>query len=79
MREPPEEVAIRMVVNMRGSEIGRRGIKPGCGWAITMPSKTVAHGTVLLERMLALRYGLGGSRSRVGEIGSRIGVYEDDA
>ena len=78
MREPPEEVAIRMVINMRGSEIGWSRIEPCCGWTIPMPITTVAHGTVLLEHVLALPYGLRGRRNRVGEIGGRIGVYEDD-
>ena len=59
MREPPEEIAIRMVINMRGSEIGWRRIEPCCGWTITMPIATVAHGTVLLEHVLALHYGHG--------------------
>jgi hypothetical protein len=54
MREPPEEVAIRMVINMRGSEIGWSRIEPCCGWTITMPIATVAHGTVLLEHVLTL-------------------------
>ena len=78
MREPPEEIAIRMVINMRGSEIGCGRIKPCCGWTITMPSATVAHGTVLLEHMLALHHGLRSRGNRVGEIGGRIGVHEDD-
>ena len=78
MREPPEEIAIRMVINMRGSEIGWGRIEPCCGWTITMPIATVAYGTVLLEHVLALHYGLGGRGKRVGEIGGRIGVHEDD-
>ena len=79
MREPPEEIAICMVINMRGSKIGWPRIEPDCGWTITMPIVTVAHGTVLLEHILALYYGLGGSGNRVGKIGGRIGVYEDDS
>ena len=78
MREPPEEIAIRMVINMRGSEIGWGRIEPCCGWTITMPIATVADGTVLLEHVLALHHGLGRRRNRVGEIGGRIGVHEDD-
>ena len=78
MREPPEEIAIRMVINMRGSEIGWGRIEPCCGWTITMPIATVAYGTVLLEHVLALHYSLGRRGNRVGEIGSRIGVHEDD-
>ena len=54
MREPPEEVAIRMVINMRGSEVGWHRIEPCGGWTITMPIATVAHGTVLLEHVLTL-------------------------
>ena len=79
MREPPEKVSIRMIVNMRCSEIGWRGIKPCCGWPITMPNATVAPGTVLLEHVLALHDGLGSGGNRVGEIGSRIGIHQDDA
>ena len=79
MREPPEEIAIRMVINMRGSEIGWGRIEPCCGWTITMPIVTVAHGTVLLEHVLALHYSLGSRGNRVGEIGGRIGVHEDDS
>ena len=79
MREPPEEIAIRVVINMRGSKIGWPRIEPDCGWTITMPIVTVAHGTVLLEHILALYYGLGGRGNRVGKIGGRIGVYEDDS
>jgi hypothetical protein len=78
MREPPEEIAIRMVINMRGSEIGWRRIEPRCGWTIPMPIATMAHGTVLLEHVLALHYGHGGRGNRVGEIGGRIGIHEDD-
>ena len=78
MREPPEEVAIRMVINMRGSEIGWGRIEPCCGWTITMPIATVACGTVLVEYVLALHYGRGRRENRVGEIGGRIGVHEDD-
>ena len=78
MREPPEEIAIRMVINMRGSEIGWGRIEPCCGWTITMPIATVAYGTMLLEHVLALHYGRGRRGNRVGEIGGRIGVHEDN-
>ena len=78
MREPPEEIAIRMVINMRGSEIGWRRIEPCCGWTIPMPIATMAHGTVLLEHVLALHYGRRGRGNRVGEIGGRIGINQDD-
>jgi hypothetical protein len=78
MREPPEEITIRMVINMRGRKIGWRRIEPCCGWTIALPGATVAHGTVLLEHVLTLHYGFGGRRNRVGEIGGRIGVHEDN-
>ena len=78
MRKPPEEVAIRMVLNMRGSEIGWGRMQPCCGWTITMPIATVAYGTVLLEHVLALHYHLGCRGQRVGEIGGRISVHEDN-
>ena len=79
MREPPEEIAIRMVINMRGSEIGWRRIEPCCGWTIPMPIATVAHGTVLLNTCWPCAMAAGGSGNRVSEIGSRIGIHEDDA
>jgi hypothetical protein len=68
-----------MVINMRGRKIGWRRIEPCCGWTIALSGATVAHGTVLLEHVLALRYGLGGRGHRVGEIGGRISVHEDDS
>src|SRR5437879_5485495 len=76
MRKPPEEVAIRMVLNMRGSEIGGVRMQHCCSLTITMPIATVAYGTVLLEHVLALHYHLGCRGKRVGEIGGRIGVHE---
>ena len=79
MREPPEEVAIRMVINMRRSEIGWSGIEPGGGWTIAMSSGAMARGTVLLEHLLSLLYSLRRARHRVGAIGGRIGIHEDDA
>src|SRR5262245_57830873 len=78
MREPPEKIAIRMVINVRGSEISWCRIEPCCGWTIPMPIATVTHGTVLLEHVLALHYGRGGRGNRVGEIGGRIGIHQDD-
>ena len=78
MREPPEEIAIRMVINMRGSEVGWCRIEPCCGWTITMPIKAMTRGTVLSEQALSLPYGLWSRGYRIGKIGGWIGVHEDD-
>jgi hypothetical protein len=54
MREPPEEVAIGVVIHMRRGEVGWRRFELCGGGTIAMSSGAMAHGTVLLEHLLSL-------------------------
>ena len=79
MREPPEEITIRVVVNMCGGEIGWPGVEPCCCWTIAMSIAAVASCTMRLEQGLSLSHGLWGGGHGIFEIGGGISIHEDDA